>query len=108
MAKKSTKKAVKKTTKKAVKKAKVKDERDDKVSEFKHRLDSQSGFIDISLKAGTPIGKIKEEWDKAHPGNPMKSGRFKGHLQHLVEKHGFSKTTAQQLLAESKTSKKNK
>jgi hypothetical protein len=105
MAKKTAKKA---EPKKAVKKAKVKDEGDKRKSEYGHLLSKQSGYIDICLASGTPIDKIAKEWDKAHPGNPMKFGRVKGHLNHLVEEHGFSKTTAQQLLAANKAGKESK
>ncbi len=106
--KKVEKKTVKKATKKAVKKVKVKDERDETKSEYGHLLSKQSGYIDVCLASGTPVSKIAKDWLKSHPGNPMKSGRVEGHLNHLVEEHGFSKTTAQQILAANKVAKKNK
>lgn len=101
------KKKAKKKSKKAVRKvAKVKDEAQETKSQYGHTLSKQSGFIDVCLEAGNTDEEIRKLWDKAHPGNKMKDGRIHGHLQHLVEKHGFSKNTAQQLLAASKVSKK--
>ena len=47
-------------------------------------------------------------WNKAHPDKVMKPGRVEGHLNHLVEEHGFSKTTAQQILAANKVGKESK
>jgi len=88
MAKSKTKKTSKKTTKEKVVKR----------NKYGHSLSKQSGFIDQQVEAHKAVDAIIASWNKAHPENPMNKAHLRGHIKHLILKHGLDKKVAQQIL----------
>ena len=85
--------------------AKSKEKKEKVLSQFGHKPNTMSGYIDEQISIGKTAVEIVKGWNKAHPEKVMTSGRLKGHVKHLILDHGFGEEQVRKMFKDEKKEK---